>query len=166
LALDGVFSLARGQFCQSAMDRQTSVQGLNRLSIYWFRAELMHEFLHIVLREFDNDFSKIASEGYWPEFEAYLSYWLSGLFVVVEGFNKLRLKDSRVQKLFREHLAYLKAMRHETYHFSIAKGPKASEVLRHMNWAEELHEVVGEYIRERLERSWHAEKIMELRRKH
>ena len=39
--------------------------------------------------------------------------------MVVEGFNKLKLKDSRVQKLFKEQLGYLKQLRRATYHFSM-----------------------------------------------
>jgi hypothetical protein len=123
-----------------------------RLAKYWFRAKLMHDLMHglthIILEDNDRDLDAIHRHGDWWEFETFLTYWLSGLFVVVEGFNKLKLKDARVQRLFKEHIRYLKAIRHETYHFVVALDADAGAVLKQMNWAEELHEAIGEHIRE------------------
>jgi hypothetical protein len=39
------------------------------------------------------------------QFEMFLFYWLSALFVLVEGFKKLKLKDDRVQKARLAHIA-------------------------------------------------------------
>jgi hypothetical protein len=118
-----------------------------RLAEYWFRARMMHEYMHAIMKEYDRDIDVIYKKKGW-EFETYLTYWLSALFVAVEGFNKLKLKDARVQKLFKGHLRYLKAMRHETYHFSVVKTREASQVLGQMNWAEDLHEALGNFIGE------------------
>ncbi len=90
---------------------QASMDPIARLGEYWLRAEIMHDFLHAMREAYDGDLGKLRTDGHWWEFEAFLSYWLSGLFVVVEGFNKLKLKDSRVQKLFKEQLGYLKQLR-------------------------------------------------------
>jgi hypothetical protein len=123
-----------------------------RLAEYWLRARLMHQLMHLILERYDRDVEKVFKKERL-EFETFLTYWLSGLFVVVEGFNKLRLKDVRVQKLFKGHLRYLKAMRHETYHFSFEKGGgDVDELFKQMNWAEELHEAIGDSIREQLNR--------------
>jgi hypothetical protein len=121
-----------------------------RLAKYWFRAAMMHNAMHQILRDHNGDLKAIHKKGHWWEFEAFLVYWLSGLFVVVEGFNKLKLKDARVQTLFKAHLRYLKAMRHETYHFSLVDAPDATEIFRKMNWAEELHQAVGGHVQEYL----------------
>jgi hypothetical protein len=76
----------------------------------------MHDWLH-ALREEYGDIQGVIDAGCEWELEAYLSYWLAGLFVVVEGFNKLKLKDARVQRLFHAHLNDLKELRHETIPF-------------------------------------------------
>jgi hypothetical protein len=94
-----------------------------RLARYWFRAQLMRKLVHWMVEESDN--LKTISKDEWWDFETFLLYWLSALFVVVEGFNKLKLKDARVQRLFKEHLKHLKKVRHETYHFVMERGSGA-----------------------------------------
>ncbi len=131
-----------------------------RLGEYWLRAELMHEFLHMVREEFDGDIDKIYADGHGLEWETYLSFWLSGLFVVVEGFNKSGLKDERVQKLFKGHLVELKQLRHGTYHFALERPP-----LPMLNWAEELHESIGAVIGEHVRRKARVERLLEIRTK-
>jgi len=108
----------------------------------------MHDFLHALMDEYDRDIKEICRQGKGWDLEAFMAYWLSGLFVVVEGFNKLNLKDASVQKLFKEHLRHLKAMRHETYHFTIEKGVGVDALFKELNWAEDLHDAIGEYLRE------------------
>ena len=117
-----------------------------RLAQYWFRAKLMHDYLHAMKEECGGNLQTIYDEGNWWELNTYLSYWLSALFVVVEGFNKLKLKDARVQKCFKGHLRHLKAMRHETYHFVASIDTNATKVIRELNWAEELHEAMGDFL--------------------
>jgi hypothetical protein len=119
---------------------------MKRLAKYWFRAKLMHELMHSMKDEYG--LVRIEKEGLWWEFETFLVHWLSGLFVVVEGFNKLKLRDARVQRLFKEHMQHLKRMRHETYHFVSKVEPDTSLVIRQVNWAEELHAAIGDFIRE------------------
>src|ERR1700730_907524 len=127
----------------------TSEHQIGRLGLYYFRAELMHRLLHGLLDKHKGDVDALESTGDWWEFETYLSFWLSGLFVVVEGFNKLKLKDARVQKLFKEHLNHLKYLRHETYHFTDDRGPSGGQVIKQLNWAEELHTAIHNYLVER-----------------
>ena len=104
------------------------------LGEYWLRAELMHELLHTLRDMYEPKFEQLYKDGHGWEFNTYLSYWLSGLFVVVEGFNKLKLKDARVQRLFNAHLSDLKQVRHSTYHFASKRAP----LIRELNWAEEF----------------------------
>jgi hypothetical protein len=143
-----------------------SETALKRLAEYWYRADLMHGLMHTMIEDlFDGDIDRINAEGYSWEFVTYLSYWLSGLFVVVEGFNKLKLKDARVQRLFNEHVSALKQLRHETYHFAVEKNPAATEVIRGLNWAEELHEAIGGHLRAVIKRKAAVERLMEIRLK-
>jgi hypothetical protein len=137
---------------------------LGQLARYWFRARLMHDLLHTLMDTHDRDLEKIIDEGYWWEFETYLSYWLSGLFVVVEAFKKLKLTDARVQRLFKENMKHLTGMRHETFHFTL-RQTRGVEMVMHqnLNWAEELHEAIGDYIREHVTRKAHVERLLELR---
>lgn len=106
----------------------------------------MHDLLHSILNAYDRDLEAIHRSGDWWDFELFLDYWLAGLFVVVEGFNKLKLRDARVQGLFKANIRHLKALRHETYHFVVANGDDAREIIRELNWAEELHAAIGDYI--------------------
>ena len=105
----------------------------------------MHDLFQTLIDEHDGSIQKIIDVGRDWELEAYLSYWLAGLFVLVEGFNKLKLKDARVQRLFKAHVNDLKELRHETYHFTLSRT-KGAKVIRNLNWAEELHEAIGEFI--------------------
>jgi hypothetical protein len=125
---------------------------MGRLARYWFRARLMHDLLHWMIEEHDGSIDAIYDGGEGWDFETFMAYWLSGLFVVVEGFNKLKLRDARVQKLFNSHIGDLKKFRHETYHFALATGPSGDAVIQQLNWAEELHEAIGDYLREQFPR--------------
>jgi hypothetical protein len=142
---------------------QAADDPVKRLAEYWFRAKLMHELLHYLCEEYDDDLDKLDADGHAWGFTTYLSFWLSGLFVVVEGFNKLKLKDLRLQKLFKENLGLLKEMRHDTFHFSIKV--RGQDVIRQLNWAEELHAAIGQHLREYFERKAHVESILEIRAK-
>ena len=121
----------------------------------------MRDVVHWLKEE--HNLENLPKEDWW-EFETFLVYWLSGLFVVVEGFNKLKLKDARVQRLFKEHLNHLKKLRHETYHFTVERDPSGSELIRQLNWAEELHDAIGEFIKEVIVRKSHAERFLEKRK--
>ena len=124
-----------------------AIDATQRLAEYWFRARLMHDLLHALMEAYDDGLRAIDKDGHSWEFLTYLDYWLSALFVVVEGFNKLKLKDARVQRLFSPHVSQLKELRHETYHFVIQRKiePRLSKQL---NWAEELHAAIDAHILE------------------
>ena len=118
-----------------------------RLVHYWMSAEIMRNHLRELIDSYDGDVSAAGEEqGY--EFTTYLAFWLSALFVVVEGFNKSKLKDARIQRLFTEHLHDLKAMRHETFHFIPVREAYGHRVISKMSWASELHDAIGEHLSE------------------
>ena len=125
---------------------------------------MMRDHLHWLIDEYEGSIQKVIDAGDDWQLEAYLAYWLAGLFVVVEGFNKLKLRDPRVQRLFQAHLGDLKELRHETYHFTLSRI-KGAKAIRSLNWAEELHEAIGGFIREHITRKMHVEHLQEFRAK-
>jgi hypothetical protein len=120
-----------------------------RFARYWFRADLMHKHVHALVEKYEPNLSGMKSDDYW-EFETYLVHWVSALFVLVEGFNKLKLRDARVERLFNAHVGQLKAARHETYHFVLKQTEFDKTIFGHkgLNWAEELHDAIGEHVKE------------------
>jgi hypothetical protein len=120
-------------------------EGIKRLCEYWYRADLMHHNMHIVMHFYDNDLQALRrSDGFW-EFKTYLDYWLAGLYVVFEGMNKLKLRDEGIKRLHNPNIGLLKKFRDGTYHLSRKTEPVS------MDWAEELHEALGDFLRERIE---------------
>ncbi len=144
---------------------KVSDAALRSLAQYWFRAQLMRGLTHKMKGRYLSNVTKrretAFKKRFW-EFDAYVSHWLSALFVVVEGFNKLKMYDVRVQKLFKENVGRLKQVRHETYHFS-EKMATFEAMIGHLNWAEELHEAIGEVIGEMVHRRSQVERFLEYR---
>src|SRR6266702_6716771 len=144
---------------------KVSDAALRSLAQYWFRAQLMRGLTHKMKGRYLSNVTKrretAFKKRFW-EFDAYVSHWLSALFVVVEGFNKLKMYDVRVQKLFKENVGRLKQVRHETYHFS-EKMATFEAMIGHLNWAEELHEAIGEVIGEMVHRRSQVERFLEHR---
>src|SRR6516165_2416221 len=86
-----------------------------------------------------------AQREHWQEFRTYHSYWLSALYVVVEGDRKLGLDKSKVPEIKSPNVKKLELFRHGCFHFH----PDAKKQLQFfkegsdlgaMNWAELLHE--------------------------
>jgi hypothetical protein len=110
----------------------------------WGRAQLMRRHFNDFINS-HGGIRKAVAKGNGLRLETYLSFWMAALFVAVEGFNKLKLKDARVRKLFKEHLNDLKQLRHETYHFTISRE-KGRKAIHAINWVEELHVALGLFI--------------------
>jgi hypothetical protein len=62
---------------------------------------MMRDTVHSMVEQHEPGL-KTPPKDDWCEFETFLFYWLSALFVLVEGFNKLKLTDTGVQKLFKD----------------------------------------------------------------
>jgi hypothetical protein len=145
--------------------RRLSDKEIDRLARYWFRAELMRDHVHTLVEGYKPHLNGLNKDNWW-EFEAYLVNWIAGLFVLVEGFNRLKLRDARVQRLFNAHIGRLKAARHETYHFVVERLPFDETVFRHegLNWAEQLHDAIGDHIKEIVMRRANVDRFMEARK--
>jgi hypothetical protein len=144
--------------------RRLSTEEMHRLARYWFRASLMRGHVHALAKQYEPGLSGLNKDNWW-EFETYLMHWLAGLFLLVEGINKLKIQDGRIQKLFNAHIGLLKKARHETYHFAVAQTPVDDTMFKdgRLNWAEELHDAIGEHIKEIALRRANVERFMELR---
>jgi hypothetical protein len=124
-------------------------EALNRLAEYWGRAQIMRRHFQDYINS-HGGIPRAVAEGNGLRLQTYLSFWMAALFVAVEGFNKLKLKDAHVQKLFREHLNDLKQLRHETYHFNVSRE-KGGKAIKAINWAEELHVALGLFIEQHVD---------------
>ncbi len=144
---------------------RVSDEGVKRLAFYFYRANLMRGLTH-EMRDYlfaPRRRRSTQSKHAW-EFFAYLEHWLSALFVVVEGFNKLKMHDARVQSLFKENIQTLKAVRHETYHFTLGNKDSLLLLMRGaINWAEELHDAIGDVIADIVHRRAKVEAFLEYR---
>lgn len=122
---------------KSREERTTITDPVLKLARCFIRARHMHALVHDMVEGIGVD--QLENEGAALEFQTYLEYWLAGLFVVVEGFNKLRLEDPSIRRLLRLHTKDLKEFRDETYHF-FPGPPRGIDVVGALNWVEELHE--------------------------
>jgi hypothetical protein len=106
----------------------------------------MHQLVHFLLDELGS-IDAIWKQGHDLEFATYMSFWLSSLFVTVEGYNRLRLKNEKIDGILNHNVRALKSFRDNTWHFvtdvqicaSFFEGGK-------LNWAEALHEAFREYL--------------------
>ena len=61
---------------------------------------------------------KIKSEKFNIEAVMYMSLWYASLYVVIEGWQALKLKDERIDELLQsENVALLKRYRNGVFHF-------------------------------------------------
>jgi hypothetical protein len=89
----------------------------------------------------------IFEEGRQLEFEAYLSYWISALFVVEQGLAKLQLNTDDLDNLFNKYSRALKKLRQETYDFSVGTEG-LDEMVEQLEWCERLHSAIRNRISE------------------
>lgn len=81
----------------------------------------------------------------------YLSYWYAGLYVVCEGWEKLKLSDPEIDPLLKSpHLEFLNLFRHGVYHYQpdYFDGKLMGALLRGKDfdeWAESLMLVFARY---------------------
>lgn len=109
------------------------------LNIYWFRADLMYRQMRRLIDRYDGDFIRLNAAGKSLELHTYAAFWLSGLFVMFEGFQKLKLRDVRIARLSNTHINTLKQFRHDTFHFTAEGLETGAKMAEAFGWAEELH---------------------------
>jgi hypothetical protein len=113
------------------------------LAVYWLRADVMHALVH-------------ATEDAWledvtthkAEFETYIAFWLSALYVVVEGFRELKLDATQVPEMSAPRMDTLRLFRNGCFHYQRdykKYAPFLSGDLEAFDWAERLHQQFGAY---------------------
>ena len=118
-----------------------------KLALYWLSARVVHEHVH-EYRETYPDLKGIEEDGHAIEFTTYVSFWLSALYVVAEGYIDLKLSDPNLDGLVHEHIDSLRLYRNATFHFQ--KGDNKhiqfhTGSFGRMNWAEDMHASFEKY---------------------
>lgn len=80
----------------------------------------------------------------------FMFYWYSGLYVVVEGFRELRLKDDKIEALLQSpNTEALRLMRNATFHFQKNFfSPKMMHFMKSADsvaWVRSLTEAFSEF---------------------
>jgi hypothetical protein len=122
------------------------------LAQYWASAEHMRRLTVSVHPKASEN--RAAAD----QFRTYHSYWLSALYVVVEGYRALGLDKDKVPQLKnRARIDTLSEFRNGTFHYQRDHekqiqflGDESSRVSS-MNWAALLHEEFRQYFVEVLE---------------
>ena len=95
----------------------------------------------------------IDAAGDRIEFQIYLGFWLSALYVVAEGFIEMRLRDPLIEPLIADHLDSLRLYRNATFHFQTKPDKQAQfhdGSANRLNWAEDLHDAFLAYFEDHL----------------
>ena len=111
------------------------------LAQYWISADYMHTLTHILNEKWD--VSAASRKKHWQEFRTYHAYWLSALYVVVEGFIELKFDATKVPEITHPHIKNLKLFRNGCFHYQRDTRKQIKffdpEPFESMNWAERLH---------------------------
>lgn len=94
------------------------------------------------------------SQGNRHESWTWVSLWFSCLYVVIEGWDHLGLRDVTIDSLLEsKNVALLKGFRHDTFHFQpVDFHPKRTAALIEradapIDWAEKLTDSFGEFLK-------------------
>lgn len=83
-----------------------------------------------------------------------MSYWYAGLYVVAEGWKKLKLSDTQINRLLDSpNLELLRRYRNGTFHFqSEYNDQRFIDLINNgeniVTWVRELNQQVGRYFLE------------------
>ena len=103
-------------------ERMVSDHAMASLHKYYLRAEIMRGEFHTAREQFNQKYGKNwkGNSNTTEYFRAQMciDYWIAGIFVVVEGYEKLCLSDPEVAKLLASPFqSKLRSYRAGTYHF-------------------------------------------------
>ena len=57
------------------------------------------------------------------EFNAFTLYWFASLFVVVDGWKNLNIKEPHINEMIEEHGDSLRLFRNAVFHYSVEAHP-------------------------------------------
>ena len=90
----------------------------------------------------------LAADGGWHEFKAYMSHWLSCLYVVSEGAREIGIDEIFLNELIDLHIENLRIYRNATFHFQRVPSKHAQfhdSAANRLNWAEDVHSAFEEF---------------------
>lgn len=91
------------------------IQILN-LHKYFIRANRMRDLFDKLCKEYNSE--KINKQRFDIETEIYMALWYGLLYVVIEGWERLNLKDEKIDKLLKSNnVKLLKNYRNGIFHF-------------------------------------------------
>ena len=98
---------------------------------------------------------KIKPERFDIEAVMYMSLWYASLYVVVEGWQELKLKDEKIDELLQsENIALLKRYRNGVFHFQKVYKDKRFDELDQkkeaVEWIVKLNKEFGRYFLQEL----------------
>ncbi|WBO21118.1 hypothetical protein [Sphingomonas abietis] len=114
---------------------------------YFFRANVMKKHLDKMVMDHDGIDGAIAED--WDAFWAYHNFWLAGLWVACEGFDRLKLSDAEICNLAKATRSYLHPLRQATFHFKADVSQMARYFDGHphnINAAAQLHDAMKNYL--------------------
>ena len=126
----------------------SSVYTLHR---YYIWANAMRAHFDKVLNE-----KKPHRKGWDIESRMYMSFWYATLFVVIEGWGKSRLSDSRIDNLLSSpNVSLLRRYRNGVFHFQAQyDDERFIELIRDgenvVEWIRNLNQELGRFFLDRL----------------
>lgn len=110
------------------------------LLLYFLRACQMHNKVHEIRDQAGGDLTKLGDRT--SDLTTYLTFWLSSLYVVCEGYRELGFEDEAIDALIQQpSIEALRVFRNGSFHFQ--RNPEKNVQFfggDNLNWAEALHE--------------------------
>ena len=94
--------------------------------------------------------NKLMIQLHSSDYGVFMLYWCAALYVVIEGFRKLKRRDEKIEELLRSpNVDALRLLRNATFHFQNEfVSPKVMTFLRAKGsgtWLRSLTEAFSEY---------------------
>lgn len=134
-------------------------KGLSLLSLhkYWLQANrMMEDFIQEIgeLPENTNidNIYQYCSRINNTSIHTYRDLWVASIFIVIEGYKKLKLNDNKIDNLISENkkgISELREFRNSICHFEIpSQRNKKMKKLNNLSikWLQELHFAFAEYL--------------------
>ena len=118
---------------------------VTRLSMYLIRAQMFQHDMLEIPKEHGRK-KTIDDDALRTDFFSYMDAWLSGLYVVVEGYRQLNLKDETIDELLSEGTKFLQDTWEQTNFFK-ERPTSAVQQPDRMRWAEALTDEFVEFFK-------------------
>ena len=138
-------------------------EALLSLHKYFLNADLLRDLFMRHIRARSPESTDLA---YFIDLHAMLSLWYASLYVVIEGWETLKISDARLDELLADPLVDdLRVFRNQMFHFQRTYdnprllrflGANDGDAQRATKWARRTHTALGSAIESSLERVAHG----------